>query len=108
MTHTEKNSVKGYLETQKYQEYGLHPVTLKWKCISGTYGLGALPQGEYTIHKCYKLKEIKAFSNKKISDITINSNIISDFIFKGVGNFVEPYTAQYIIENDDPPAQSVP
>lgn len=59
VTHTEKNSVKGYLETQVYETYSLDPVTLQWKCISGTYGLGALPQGEYTIDKCYKLKEIK-------------------------------------------------
>lgn len=48
-----------------------------------------------------KLIQIKTFSNKKISDLTLDSKKISDFIFKGIGNFEEPYTAHYIIENDE-------
>lgn len=30
-----------------------------WECISGAYGNGALPKGEYKIDKCYKLKPTK-------------------------------------------------
>ena len=48
-----------------------------------------------------KLAEIKTFSNKKISELTLSSKKISDLIFKGIGNFEEPYTAHYIIENDE-------
>lgn len=48
-----------------------------------------------------KLNQIKTFSNKKISELTLNSKSISDLIFKGIGNFEEPYTAHYIIENDE-------
>lgn len=59
MTHTEKNSVKGYLETNTIKPESGDQVPLKWECISGTYGLGALPQGDYTIDKCYKLKEVE-------------------------------------------------
>lgn len=47
------------------------------------------------------LKEIKKESNDKIAEIIINSKKISDFIFKGIGNFKEPYTASWIIENDE-------
>jgi hypothetical protein len=31
----------------------------KYICVSGKYGLGALPKGMYKINKCYKLKPIK-------------------------------------------------
>jgi hypothetical protein len=31
----------------------------KYSCVSGKYGLGALPKGMYIIDKCYKLKAIK-------------------------------------------------
>lgn len=48
-----------------------------------------------------KLSQIKTFSNQKISELTLNSKNISDLIFKGIGNFAEPYTAHYIIENDE-------
>lgn len=48
-----------------------------------------------------KLTQIKTFSNQKISELTLNSKNISDLIFKGIGNFDEPYTAHYIIENDE-------
>ncbi|WP_417881659.1 hypothetical protein [Xanthomarina gelatinilytica] len=48
-----------------------------------------------------KLAQIKTFSNHQISKLTLNSKKISDLIFKGIGNFEEPYTAHYIIENDE-------
>lgn len=48
-----------------------------------------------------KLTQIKTFSNQKIGELTLNSKKISDLIFKGIGNFEEPYTAHYIIENDE-------
>ena len=48
-----------------------------------------------------KLIQIKTYSNLKISELTLNSKKISDIIFKGIGNFDEPYTAHYIIENDE-------
>ncbi|MBT3465440.1 hypothetical protein HN451_10700 [archaeon] len=48
-----------------------------------------------------KLSLIKTFSNQKISDLTLESKTISDLIFKGIGNFEEPYTAHFIIENDE-------
>jgi len=48
-----------------------------------------------------KLIQIKTYSNLKISELTLNSKKISDLIFKGIGNFDEPYTAHYIIENDE-------
>ena len=31
----------------------------KYSCVSGKYGLGALPKGQYKINKCYKLKPVK-------------------------------------------------
>ena len=54
-----------------------------------------------SLDKKEKLNQIKTFSNRKISELTLNSKIISDLIFKGIGNFEEPYTAHYIIENDE-------
>ena len=45
------------------------------------------------------LSAIKTFSNNKIALIINNSKSISDFIFMGIGNFEEPFTAKYLIEN---------
>ena len=53
-----------------------------------------------TLNNKRKLSEIKTFSNRKIGELTLNSKNISDLIFKGIGNFEEPYTAHYLIEND--------
>lgn len=44
---------------------------------------------------------IKSYSNKEIEKIIIQDNVISDLIFKGIGNFDEPYTANWILENDE-------
>ena len=54
-----------------------------------------------TLNNKNKLVEIKTFSNRKIGELTLNSKKISDLIFKGIGNFEEPYTAHYLIENDE-------
>ena len=48
-----------------------------------------------------KLIQIKTYSNQNIRELTLNSKKISDLIFKGIGNFDEPYTAHYIIENHE-------
>lgn len=46
------------------------------------------------------MSKIKTYSNEAISRIIKNDQNISNFIFKGIGNFDEPYTASWIIEND--------
>ena len=46
------------------------------------------------------LKRIKKISNEEISRIIESDKVISDLIFKGIGNFEEPFTAHWIIEND--------
>lgn len=47
------------------------------------------------------LKEIKHYCNQEITQLIINSKTISDFIFRGIGCFNEPYTAYWIIEDDE-------
>lgn len=44
------------------------------------------------------LKLIKKFSNQKIAEIINNNKNISDFIFFGIGNFEEPFTAYWLFE----------
>lgn len=46
------------------------------------------------------LQEIKTFSNTEISNEIKNNKNLSDYIFKGTGNFPEPYTASFIFENN--------
>ncbi len=43
---------------------------------------------------------IKTFSNKELEKIIIQDKKISDLIFKGIGNFDEPFTATWLLEND--------
>ncbi len=45
------------------------------------------------------LGAIKKFSNQKISEIINNNRDISDFIFFGIGNFEEPFTAHWLYEH---------
>ena len=47
------------------------------------------------------MSRIKSYSNKEIEKIIIQDKVVSDLIFKGIGNFEEPYTAHWIIENDE-------
>ena len=44
-------------------------------------------------------RKIKKYSNIKIKDIIQKNIKISDFVFKGIGNFNEPYTAFWFYEN---------
>jgi len=44
------------------------------------------------------LKQIKSFSNKEIAKIINTNKSISDFIFFGIGNFEEPFTAYWLFE----------
>lgn len=46
------------------------------------------------------LQIIKTFSNKRISEEIKNNKSISDYIFKGIGNFPEPYTASFLFEKN--------
>ena len=45
--------------------------------------------------------KIKSYSNDEIEKIINQDKVISDLIFKGIGNFDEPYTANWILENDE-------
>jgi hypothetical protein len=46
------------------------------------------------------MKKIKLYSNNEIEKLIKTDKVISDLIFKGIGNFEEPYTANWILEND--------
>ena len=48
-----------------------------------------------------QLMKIKKISNKEIEDMINKSKTISDFIFLGKGNFIEPYTASWFLENNN-------
>jgi len=43
-------------------------------------------------------KNIKKLSNDKIHSLIIKNEWISNFVFKGIGNFEEPYTATFLYE----------
>ena len=45
-------------------------------------------------------KKIKKISNLMIKDSIERDTKLSDFIFKGIGNFKEPFTANYIFEEN--------
>jgi len=45
------------------------------------------------------LKKIKTFSNNKIKEIVEENDFISNYIFFGIGNFDEPFTAKWIYKN---------
>jgi hypothetical protein len=47
------------------------------------------------------MKKIKVYSNNEIEKLIIQDMVISDLIFKGIGNFEEPFTANWILENDE-------
>jgi hypothetical protein len=47
------------------------------------------------------LNKIKKKSNKEIKKIIENNKSLSDFIFKGIGNFEEPFTAHWLFENNE-------
>jgi hypothetical protein len=64
------------------------------------YFKDALFKEDLNINDLTKLREIKKFSNEEISKLIQNSEKLKNFIFKGNGNFPQPYTAEYIIEDD--------
>ena len=45
------------------------------------------------------LKKIKKISNNKITEIINSNRTISKFIFQGIGNFQEPFTAFWLFEH---------
>ena len=47
------------------------------------------------------MRKIKTYSNNEIGKLIREDKVISDLIFKGIGNFEEPYTANWILENDE-------
>lgn len=47
------------------------------------------------------LKRIKKFSNEEIAKIINTNKTISDFIFFGIGNFEEPFTAYWLYEHGE-------
>ena len=47
------------------------------------------------------LKLIKKFSNEEIAKIINSNKSISDFIFFGIGNFEEPFTASWLFEHGE-------
>jgi predicted DNA-binding protein len=46
------------------------------------------------------LQQIKTYSNKQIKTEILENSSIRDYVFKGVGNFPEPYTANWIFEQN--------
>jgi hypothetical protein len=46
------------------------------------------------------MTKVKTYSNHEIGKIINENSVISDLIFKGIGNFEEPYTAHWILENN--------
>lgn len=43
-------------------------------------------------------RDIKSFSNKKIKSLIEDNKELKDFIFKGIGNFEEPFTAYWFYD----------
>ena len=48
-----------------------------------------------------ELNLIKKFSNKKIEEIILKDKKLQDFIFFGIGNFKEPFTAYWLYEKGE-------
>lgn len=47
------------------------------------------------------LSQIKKRSNQEIKNAIESDHYLSDFIFKGIGNFEEPFTAYWLFENNE-------
>ena len=47
------------------------------------------------------MSKIKSYSNNEIEKLVIQDKVVSDLIFKGLGNVEEPFTANWILENDE-------
>ena len=46
-------------------------------------------------------KKIKDFSNNRISELIGENEDVSRFVFQGVGNFEEPFTAHFLYEHGE-------
>ncbi len=116
-------------DSNRYQIMKMNPST--FKKIFGNYELGAgasiyckreeeLEKNESVIkgwkidngkfNAYFKIKDkrgikefedIKKISTRKIHEMIAKSKLISDFIFRGVGNFEEPYTATWFYEKGE-------
>ena len=61
-----------------------------------------LPINSVTHSNCQKcLKKIKRYANKEISKIIKEKKEIAEFIFFGIGNFKEPFTAPWLFEHGE-------
>lgn len=47
------------------------------------------------------LNQIKKKSNQEIKNVIESNTFLSEFIFKGIGNFEEPFTAHWLFENNE-------
>jgi len=65
-----------------------------------TYFKNVLRIDNFELNNSIILSKIKTHCNNEIHSSVVESNLISDFVFKGVGNFDEPYTAHWLIENN--------
>lgn len=59
-----------------------------------------IDKSEITLDNKNILGKIKTISNETIKKRVLESIEISDLVFKGIGNFEEPFTAHWIIENN--------
>lgn len=59
-----------------------------------------IDESKITLDEKKVLGKIKTISNETIKKRVLESQEISDLVFKGIGNFEEPFTAHWIIEND--------
>lgn len=55
---------------------------------------------EVNLEDTETLQDIKTFSNTKINNEVKSNKALSDYIFRGLGNFPEPYTASFIFEKN--------
>ena len=65
-----------------------------------TYFSKELKEENFDLYNKNILERIKTFSNEKIKNKILKSKEKCELIFKGIGNFEEPYTAHWLIEND--------
>jgi len=56
---------------------------------------------DFELHDKNTLTDIKTLSNKLIKELILKDSYISDLIFKGIGNFEEPFTAHWLLENNE-------
>ncbi|AFM04602.1 hypothetical protein Fleli_2224 [Bernardetia litoralis DSM 6794] len=63
-------------------------------------GLLKIDKSEITLDNKKILGKIKTISNETIKKQVLESAEMRDLVFKGIGNFEEPFTAHWIIENN--------